>query len=52
VIDAIKEKVKRLSIPRGFGVAPVLVHMGGVSDSVVESQYFYRIIDLRDWLEK
>ncbi|MCX7343444.1 MAG: ATP-binding protein [Proteobacteria bacterium] len=52
VIDAIKEKVKRLSIPRGFGVAPVLVHMGGVSDSVVESQYFYRIIDLRDWLEE
>lgn len=50
IIDAMKEKIKRLSIPRGFGVASVLVHMGGVSDSLIDSQYFYRIVDLRDWL--
>ena len=50
VVDEVKEKIKRLSIPRGFGVASVLIHMGDVSESVIESQYFYRILDLSDWL--
>ncbi|NBT86351.1 MAG: ATPase, partial [Alphaproteobacteria bacterium] len=50
VVDDVKEKIKRLSIPRGFGVASVLVHIGDVSESVIESQYFYRILDLSDWL--
>jgi hypothetical protein len=50
VVEDVKEKIKRLSIPRGFGVASVLVHMGDVRESVIESQYFYRILDLSDWL--
>lgn len=51
VIDEVKEKVKRLVIPRGFGVAPVLVHIGGVTASVYDERYFYRIIDMADLIE-
>lgn len=51
VIDEVKGKIKRLVIPRGFGVAPVLVHIGGVHESVYDSRYFYRIIDMADLIE-
>jgi AAA+ ATPase superfamily predicted ATPase len=50
VIEDVEEKIKRLSIPKGFGVATVLVHIGDVSESVIQSQYFYRILNLSDWL--
>ncbi len=43
--DEVKEKIQRLSIPRGYGVCPVLIHVNGVSDSVYASEYFGNIID-------
>ena len=49
VIDSMQEKIKRLSIPRGFAVSPVLVHSGGVSDAVYDKRYFYRVIDITDF---
>lgn len=51
VVDEVKQKIKRLAVPRGFGVASALVHLGDLSEDVIDSQYFYRIIDLADWLE-
>lgn len=51
VIDAVKEKISRLAIPHGFGIVPVLLHLGGVSDKVYETNYFYRIIDIADFLQ-
>ena len=51
VVEEVKEKIQRLSIPKGFGVATVLVHIGEISESISDSQYFYRIINLNDWLE-
>jgi AAA+ ATPase superfamily predicted ATPase len=50
VIDEMKEKIKRLSYPRGFAVVPVLIHVNGVSDAVDDSSYFYKIIDFSDLL--
>lgn len=50
VIDEMKEKIKRLSCPRGFAVVPVLIHVNGVSDSVDDSDYFYKIIDFSELL--
>lgn len=50
VIDEVQKKIDRLSIPRGFSIIPVLFHFGGVSDSVLDSQFFYRIIDINDFL--
>lgn len=51
-VEATREMIARFSIPRGFGVAPVLFHLSGVSDSVYEQQYFYRIIDITTFMEE
>ena len=51
ISDEIQEKINRLSIPRGFAITPVLFHIGGVTETVLDNQYFYRIIDITDFLE-
>lgn len=48
VIDAMKAKITSLSLPKGFGVSPVLFHLGPISDALLSSRYFYRIIDIAD----
>jgi hypothetical protein len=50
IIDEMKKKIKHLSVPREYGIAPVLVHLSGVSHSVIKSNYFYRIIDIQNWI--
>ena len=52
IIDATKDAMARFSVPRGMGIAPALFHLGGVSDVVYEANYFYRIIDIADFLER
>jgi AAA+ ATPase superfamily predicted ATPase len=49
VVEEIQEKIKRLKVPNGYAVLPILIHVNGVSDSVLESQYFYEIIDFADF---
>ena len=51
VIDQMKEKMKALKVPRDFAKVPILFHIGGVSSSVATSGFFYRIIDISDFLE-
>ncbi len=51
VIENVKEKIRRLSIPKGFGICPVLLHLGPASDALLNSRYFYRIIDISDFLD-
>ena len=48
VIDAMKTKITALSLPKGFGISPVLLHLGPISDALLSSNYFYRIIDVSD----
>ncbi|MGE0670861.1 MAG: ATP-binding protein [Parachlamydiales bacterium] len=48
VIDAMKTKIASLALPKGFGISPVLFHLGPVSDALLSSRYFYRIIDIAD----
>lgn len=48
VIDAMKAKIASLAIPKGFGISPVLFHLGPISDALLSSRYFYRIIDIAD----
>lgn len=50
VISEVQDKVTALKVPRGFAAIPVLFHIGGVSSSVATSDYFYRIIDISDFL--
>lgn len=51
IIESMREKIGRLAVPRGFGLAPVLIHVGGVHQSVEQSNYFYRILDMEDFLQ-
>jgi uncharacterized protein len=48
VIDEMKSKIASLALPKGLGISPVLLHLGPVSDSLLNSRYFYRIIDIAD----
>ncbi len=50
VVSEIKEKSQKLKVPRGFAKVPVLFHLGGVSDQVETDSFFYRIIDIADFL--
>jgi AAA+ ATPase superfamily predicted ATPase len=51
ILEEMKSKLDRLVTPHGFGICPVLFHLSGVTDSVQEKRFFYRIIDIRDFLE-
>ena len=50
VISEVQDKVTALKVPRGFAVIPVLFHIGGVSSHVATRDYFYRTIDISDFL--
>lgn len=51
IIDDMKDKITRLARPKNYGAVPVLFHVGGVSDAVHDSQYFYKVVDIGDFLE-
>lgn len=51
IIGEMQEKLSRLKTPKGFAKIAVLFHLSGVSASVATSPYFYRIVDLVDFLE-
>ena len=46
----VNNKIAKLSTTKVFSVCPVLFHFGGVADSVIDSQFFYRIVDISDFL--
>lgn len=50
VIEQIQEKIKRLDIPKGFSIWPVLIHVNGVTEAVEKSGFFSKIIDFGDFL--
>lgn len=45
IIKEVKEKIAKLKFPRGFSFRPILIHVNGVSEEVVDSNYFSHIID-------
>ncbi len=51
VIDAVKEKINRLDAPEGTCFLPVLFHVGGVTKELKDSKFFYRIIDINDFVK-
>ena len=52
IISQVQEKVNALTVPRGFATIPVLFHIGGISANLATSDYFYRIIDIADFLRE
>ena len=51
IIEEMEEKRKRLKVPRHFSIRPVLIHVNGVEDSVLEEGYFDKVIDFGQLLE-
>ena len=45
VITEVQEKISKLKLPKGFSCRPVLIHVNGVTDSVIEKEYFSMVID-------
>ena len=45
ILSEVQDKVRKLERPKGFSIRPVLIHVNGVCDSVVEEDYFSDIID-------
>ncbi|MBS0654401.1 MAG: ATP-binding protein [Verrucomicrobia bacterium] len=45
VIQEVEEKIKRMVLPRGFSVRPVLIHVNGVTADLEEAGFFSHIID-------
>ncbi|MBP7074216.1 MAG: ATP-binding protein [Rhabdochlamydiaceae bacterium] len=50
VITEMKEKLNALQLPKGFSMRPILIHVNGVDERVVDSGFFARIIDFSELL--
>ncbi|MFM8454844.1 MAG: ATPase, partial [Gammaproteobacteria bacterium] len=46
VIQEVQQKIEELHSPKSFSYRPVLIHANGVSEDVVDSDYFTSIIDI------
>ena len=51
VIREVQQKIERLNRPKGFSCRPVLIHVNGVSEEVMENNYFATIVDMAKFLE-
>lgn len=51
VINQVKEKIKRLSLPRGYSCSPVLTVANDVKPLLFDEDCFFQIIDLCNLLE-
>jgi uncharacterized protein len=45
IIDEVRQKMTKLTKPKGFSLRPVLIHANRISDDVVDSDFFANIID-------
>jgi hypothetical protein len=40
-----EKKIENLAIPKGVSIRPVLIHVNGVSQAIMESELFNDIVD-------
>lgn len=50
VIREVKQKMERIAKPKNFSRCPILIHVNGVTDSVLESEFFAKIINFGQFL--
>ncbi|MFM8453719.1 MAG: AAA family ATPase [Gammaproteobacteria bacterium] len=48
IIEEVQTKINRLSKPKSLSCRSVLIHVNGVNDEVIESDFFCKIIDFSD----
>lgn len=46
----VEKKIESLDIPKGFSVCPVLINTSSVTDYLLDTNFFFRIINLTDEL--
>jgi hypothetical protein len=51
VMEETEEKIKRLKVPKLFSIRPILIHVNGVEEAVLDAKYFDKIIDFGQLLE-
>lgn len=51
IVAEIQSKIDRLKKPKGYSCRPILIHVNSVSESVVEQDYFAKIIDFGELLQ-
>lgn len=52
VISEVQQKLSYLKIPRGFSCIPVLIYAGDIDDSLMESDYFWKLINFGEYLNQ
>lgn len=45
------KKISLLKYPKGYSCRPVLIHVNGVSENVIDDDYFAAIIDISEFLK-
>lgn len=51
VVKEVEQKISALKKPKGFSCRPVLIHVNGVKDEVLESGFFANIISFAELLD-
>ncbi len=51
IIPEMESKCKNIARSKGFSLRPILIHVNGVTDSLLESEYFADLIDFGQFLE-
>jgi AAA+ ATPase superfamily predicted ATPase len=51
IITEMEEKRKRLKIPKYSSIRPILIHVNGVDEQVIDADYFDQIIDFASFLK-
>lgn len=51
VIEEVQRKIESLQLPRASAALPILIHVNGVTENVMERDFFYKVIDFGVLLE-
>jgi len=52
VVEEIRQKIARLRCPKGCSIRPILIHVNGVHENVIDSDFFSTIIDFTRMLDE
>lgn len=52
IIKEVREKIEKIYKPKNFSIRPILIHVNGVDDAVIESDFFAAIIDFSQFLSE
>jgi hypothetical protein len=47
-----KKKILQITKPKGFSIRPILIHVNGVTDACLESDFFAKIISFDQFLKE